>query len=490
MFDAAMRGRAPWSKPASRFAVRRASSPTYAERTRCARVDTSSTVGVHRTPPYTVSLDNVSLSRNFTPLASRPALTVVIVGQGYVGLPLAQAVAAAGMSTIGLDTRADIVDQLNEGRSHVDDLSDADVAAMVSQGYRATTDASVVAEADVIVICVPTPLSLLREPDLGAVRGATESIAPHLAPGALVVLESTTYPGTTEEVLRPIIERAGHVIGTDVLLAYSPERIDPGNTVYTIATTPKIVGGTDAASTAAAVDFYGRFVDRVVTARGTREAETAKLLENTYRHINIALVNEMARFCHELGVDIWDVIATAETKPFGFQAFRPGPGVGGHCIPIDPNYLSFEVRRRLGEPFRFVELAEEINSGMPAYVVERVRRGLVARDLYLTGARVLLLGVTYKPNISDQRESPALDVAVLLREAGATVSFHDPRVPVWHLEGDSLERVVDLAAAVAEADAVILLQAHREYDVDALAAEATYLLDTRGVTTTDKAERL
>jgi nucleotide sugar dehydrogenase len=423
-----------------------------------------------------------------SPTPSAPS--VVVVGQGYVGLPLAQATVDAGLPTVGLDTRAAIVASLNEGRSHVDDLSDADVTAMVAAGYRASTDPAVVSEADVVIICVPTPLTISGEPDLGAVRGATTSIAPHLKHGALVVLESTTYPGTTEEVVKPLIEEAGRTVGQDVLLAYSPERIDPGNAIYTIRTTPKIVGGVDDASTAAVAAFYARFVDRVVTARGTREAETAKLLENTYRHINIALVNEMARFCHELGIDIWDVIDAAETKPFGFQAFRPGPGVGGHCIPIDPTYLSFEVRRRLGEPFRFVELAEEINSGMPAYVVDRVRRGLAARGTDLAGARVLLLGVTYKANISDQRESPALEVASLLRDAGAELAFHDPHVAAWQLPDGPLDRVADLDAAVSGADAVVLLQAHRAYDPDAIAGRASYLLDTRGVTRGPGVDRL
>ena len=424
------------------------------------------------------------------PGAPPETLTVVIVGQGYVGLPLAQAAVDAGLTVIGLDTSVDIVASLNRCRSHIDDLSDAAVGAMIAAGYRASTDAAVVAEADVVVICVPTPLSFAREPDLEAVRGATASIAPHLKHGALVVLESTTYPGTTDHLVKPIIEQTGRMVGDDVLLAYSPERIDPGNPVYTIRTTPKVVGGIDAASTAAAVDFYSRFVDRVVTTRGTREAETAKLLENTYRHINIALVNEMARFCHELGIDIWDVIAAAETKPFGFQAFRPGPGVGGHCIPIDPSYLSFEVRRQLGEPFRFVELAEDINSAMPAYVVDRVRRGLASRGRELDGARVLVLGVTYKANVSDQRESPALEVGQRLRDAGAVITFHDPNVALWHLAGDALARVEDLTVAVTEADAVVLLQAHGEYDVDLLAQTAAYLFDTRGVTTSAHVDRL
>lgn len=416
--------------------------------------------------------------------------TVAVIGQGYVGLPLAQAATLAGWTVHGLDVSPGLVEALNAGRSHVDDLSDDDIAEMIARGYRATTDASVIAGSDVVVICVPTPLSEDGGPDLGAVLGATRTTAEHLRPGTTVVLESTTYPGTTDGVVRETLEAAGHVVDRDVHLAFSPERVNPGFPEYGIRNTPKLVGGVSPASTTAAAAFYSDFVEEVVVLSGAREAETAKLLENTYRHVNIALVNEMARFCHDLDIDIWEVIRGASTKPFGFQTFTPGPGVGGHCIPIDPNYLSHEVRRRLGYPFRFVELAQEINSGMPGYVVSRIGDLLNDRALAIRGARVLLLGVTYKPDIADQRESPAVPVAERLLERGATVLFHDAFVETWNLSHTSLPRVPDLAAAVAEADVVVLLQNHRSYDANALASEATVFFDTRGASTSAAAHRL
>jgi len=414
----------------------------------------------------------------------------VVIGQGYVGLPLAQAAALAGWTVHGLDVTESLVAALNGGRSHVDDLSDADIAEMLGAGYRATTDQRVIADADVVVICVPTPLSEDGGPDLGAVLAATRSCAEHLTADTVVILESTTYPGTTDHQVLPLLEAAGHVLDTDFHLAFSPERVNPGFPEYGIRNTPKLVGGVTAASTEAACAFYADFVDEVVPLSGAREAETAKLLENTYRHVNIALVNEMARFCHDLGIDIWEVIRGAGTKPFGFQTFRPGPGVGGHCIPIDPNYLSHEVRRQLGYPFRFVELAQEINSGMPAYVVSRVADLLNDTGLATRGATVLLLGVTYKPDIADQRESPAVPVAERLVEKGADVRFHDAFVETWHLRDRELTRVPDLAAAVAEADVVVLLQDHRSYDADALARDAVVFFDTRGATTSPAAHRL
>ncbi|QOD94939.1 nucleotide sugar dehydrogenase [Chryseoglobus sp. 28M-23] len=420
-----------------------------------------------------------------------PSVTAVIVGQGYVGLPLAQAAVDAGLSVIGLDMNEEIVRRLNAGDSHIDDIAAEDVATMIAGGYRASSDPAVIAEADVVIICVPTPLGESGEPDLRAVRGASEAIGEHMRAGTLVVLESTTYPGTTDDVVLPILESRGMVASADFHLAFSPERIDPGNTVYGIRNTPKVVGGIDAASTEAARAFYSRFVDTVVTAKGTREAETAKLLENTYRHINIALVNEMARFCHELDIDIWDVIRAASTKPFGFQAFYPGPGVGGHCIPIDPNYLSYEVQRKLGHPFRFVELAEEINNSMPAYVVTRVQDALNDNERALRGSQVLLLGVTYKANISDQRESPATRIAALLRAKGAIVTYHDPYVRVWnHTMGEPLESAPEAISAAREADICVLLQAHDEYDIAALTEASTLFFDTRGVTRDDAALRL
>jgi nucleotide sugar dehydrogenase len=420
---------------------------------------------------------------------------VVVVGLGYVGLPLAQAAVGAGLSVAGLDTSAAVVASLAAGRSHVDDLSDEDLSKMVCAGFEPTTDTSCLADTAAVVVCVPTPLGAEGGPDLTAVRAAMTELAAHLRPGTLVVLESTTYPGTTDEVVRPILESHGLRAGVDFPLAFSPERVDPGNTAYGISNTPKVVGGHTPACTEAATAFYSLFVDTVVPTRGTREAETAKLLENTYRHINIALVNEMARFCHDLDIDLWEVIAAARTKPFGFQAFYPGPGVGGHCIPIDPNYLSHNVRTRLGYPFRFVELAQEVNASMPAWVARRVQDALNDDGKALRGARVLLLGVTYKADVADQRESPAVPVARRLLEQGAVLSFHDPLIERWDELGEDLGEaavsVRELGSAVAEADIVVLLQQHRGYDVDALAALATRFLDTRGtVTPSDRAERL
>ena len=321
-------------------------------------------------------------------------MRAVIVGLGYVGLPLANAASDSGHEVIGLDRSNRIVDGLNAGRSHIDDLHDDDIATLLGTGFRATTEESVIAEADIVVICVPTPLDDSGRPDLTAVIGATKSIAANLRAGTTVVLESTTYPGTTEEVLKPLLEAGGLVCGRDFYLAFSPERIDPGNERFSIRNTPKVVGGVNPASTEKAVGFYSAFVESVVTTKGTREAETAKLLENTYRHVNIALVNEMAQFCHAMGIDIWDVIAAAKTKPFGFQSFTPSAGVGGHCIPIDPNYLAYKVRADLDRPFRFVELAEEINQSMPMFVSRRVQDMLNDRSKAIRGAKILLLGVT------------------------------------------------------------------------------------------------
>jgi nucleotide sugar dehydrogenase len=410
---------------------------------------------------------------------------VVILGLGYVGLPLARQAVRAGLTVLGYDRNAAVVDALAAGRSHVDDLAAADIAEMLAGGFRPSADETGIGTAEHAVICVPTPLSDQHGPDLDAVVGATEAITRHLRPGMLVVLESTTYPGTTDDVVRPLLEKSGLVAGVDFHLAFSPERIDPGNERYGPHNTPKVVGGYTPACTERAAAFYRRFTPTVVTTRGTREAETAKLLENTYRHVNIALVNEMARFCHELDIDLWDVIHAASTKPFGFQAFYPGPGVGGHCIPIDPNYLSHNVRSKLGYPFRFVELAQEINATMPAYVARRAQNLLNADGQAVHGARILLLGVTYKANIADRRESPATPLARHLLGLGAAVTYHDPHVPDWIVPGTD-----DLAGAAAAADLVILVQHHREYDADGLARIAKRFFDTRGVTTVPEAHRL
>ena len=393
-------------------------------------------------------------------------MNVVIIGLGYVGLPLAQEAVRVGLNVTGYDVKQSTVDGLNAGRSHIDDLSDGDIETMVEGGFRATTDLAELAgdnAPDVTVICVPTPLSESDGPDLTAVKAATDSAAAILKPGALIVLESTTYPGTTDEIVRPMLEKAtGLTAGIDFHLAFSPERIDPGNEVYGIRNTPKVVGGLTPACTDAAAAFYGTVCDTVVKAKTAREAEMAKLLENTYRHVNIALVNEMAIFCHELGVDLWNTIDCAATKPFGFQAFYPGPGVGGHCIPIDPNYLSYKVRAELKHPFRFVELAQEINSRMPGYVVDRAAELLNTDAKPLNGAKVLLLGVTYKKDIADQRESPARPIARKLLQRGAVLTYHDPYVDSWQVDGRDIPRAASPAAA---ADLTILLQAHSEYDL-------------------------
>jgi len=414
----------------------------------------------------------------------------VILGLGYVGLPLAREAVRAGASVLGFDVNAGVVEGLNAGRSHIDDLSEVDIAEMLDGGFRATTDESEIASAATAVICVPTPLADDHGPDLGAVRSATRAVARNLRPGMLVVLESTTYPGTTDEVVRPILEESGLRAGVDFHLAFSPERIDPGNKEFGPRNTPKVVGGHTPACTERAAEFYGRFVDTIVRTRGTREAETAKLLENTYRHVNIALVNEMARFCNQLDIDLWDVIRAASSKPFGFQAFYPGPGVGGHCIPIDPNYLSHNVRVKLGYPFRFVELAQEINATMPSYVARRAQNILNDAGLAINGSSVLLLGVTYKPDIADQRESPAVPLARLLAGLGAKVSYHDPHVRSWDIPGIDVQRVEDPEAAVRGADLTILVQNHRAYDAQHLAGLSRRFFDTRGVTRGDEAYRL
>ena len=407
---------------------------------------------------------------------------LVVIGLGYVGLPLALEACRAGLRVTGLDTSTAATAGLSAGRSHVGDVSDADVAAMLAQGFTATTDPAVLADADVVVICVPTPL-LDGQPDLRAVRAATAAVAERLHPGMLVVLESTTYPGTTDDVVRPVLEEvSGLRAGEDFSLAFSPERIDPGNAHFSLRNTPKVVGGVTAACTAAAAAFYAQVVDEVVLAKGAREAEMAKLLENTYRHVNIALVNEMAVFCHDLGVDLWDAIDAAATKPFGFEAFRPGPGVGGHCIPIDPNYLSYAVRTS-GREFAFVELAQSINDGMPSHVVDRVAALLASRGQQLDGARTLVLGVAYKADVADTRETPATAVVRALRARGAVVEFHDPHVAAFAVDGEAVTpTAAALPEALAAADVVVLLTAHAEYAPDLLVAHARLLFDARGHT--------
>jgi nucleotide sugar dehydrogenase len=414
--------------------------------------------------------------------------SVVIVGLGYVGLPLAQAATLSGLKVTGLDLNQEIVSGLSSGKSHIDDLSDADIQEMLDKRFSATTDSSCLSQADVIVICVPTPLSADGGPDLGAVISATRSVSENLKSGCLVILESTTYPGTTEEVVLPILETSGLKLG-EFGLAFSPERIDPGNHLFGMANTPKVVGGVDSKSGDSAVSFYSKFVESVIRAKGAKEAEMAKLLENTYRHVNIALMNELAEFSNLLNIDLWNAIDCAATKPFGFQAFYPGPGVGGHCIPIDPNYLAHHIKSVLGRPFKFVELAQEINEGMPAYVVSRIQDALNEQGKSLKGSKVHLLGVTYKSNIADQRESPVRPLARELLIKGAQVTFSDPYVENWNLDSEHelhdgdriLKSNEDLELALPSADIVVFLQNHKKFDVAQILANSKVILDTRGI---------
>lgn len=414
--------------------------------------------------------------------AASQCARVVVVGQGYVGLLLAMEAVLAGHHVVGLEVEAQLVFALNRGYSHVDDVSDERLSIALQRGYRATVDQSVLGSADVVIVCVPTPLAEDGSPDLSAVMIAADIVGRELIGPALVVLESTTHPGTTDDEFVPAILRHGHRLDEDVFVAFSPERVDPGNISFGIRNTPKVVGGVTVKSSARAEAFYRTMVDEVVVAKGAREAELAKLLENTFRHVNIALVNEMLRVSNDLGIDLWDAIRCAETKPFGFLAFRPGPGVGGHCIPVDPMYLSHRTRAKLGYPFRMVEVAEDINRSAPGYVVERCCLLLNEAGLAARGAHVILLGVTYKPGIGDCRESPANPIAAQLNNLGCEIRYHDPYVARWIPDGVcEYERVTELDAALPQADLVVLLQAHPEYKLDEIASSAKRLLDTRGV---------
>ncbi|MEU9398694.1 nucleotide sugar dehydrogenase [Streptomyces sp. NPDC048242] len=398
---------------------------------------------------------------------------LAVIGLGPYGLPLAQAAVAAGIPTVGYATGP-------ESGS----LSPAELRRMRSTGFRPGTDPAQLGRVRTAVICAPTPRGTDGSPDLGQVEAAARALAGQLRPHTTVVLESPVLPGTTENVLRPLLERgSGLRAGRDFHLAYSPSRVDPGNRERTPAGAPRVIGGLTPACTESAAAFYGRLTDKVVRARGLREAETVQLLETNFRHVNIALANEMAVLCHELGIDLWDVVRCAETKPFGFQAFRPGPGVGGHSVPQD---LTGHASRGL----RMVELAQQVNSRMPGYVVQRAAALLNEHGKSARGARVLLLGVTYKADIADQQNTPAHEIALRLMELGASVSYHDPLVPSWNLLDRPIPRADSLYEATSTADLTILLQPHRTYDLQGLSVKAQLLLDTRGVTPTGAAHRL
>jgi UDP-N-acetyl-D-glucosamine dehydrogenase len=407
-------------------------------------------------------------------------MRVVIVGQGYVGLPLAVRAAECGHDVVGYEVDPVRAARLTRGESYVEDVPGERLAAVVAAGrYRASTMARDCAGFDLAVITVPTPL---RDgaPDLTYIEASGKTLARFLHPGATVVLESTTYPGTTEEVLAPILEEgSGLKAGTDFHLGFSPERIDPGNQTWDLVRTPKIVSGIDEESLRVIKGFYDSVVESTVVVRTPREAELAKLIENTFRHVNIALINEIAMVAHDLDIDVWQAIDAASTKPFGFMRFTPGPGVGGHCLPIDPSYLSWRVQRALGRSFRFVELANDINNHMPDYVVRRVVDAFNSRQRAVSGSKILLLGLAYKKNTGDARESPATRVAELLTRLGAQVSAVDPHV-VEEIHAAAGVRRTELSAAeVADADAVVVLADHDEFDYELVGANARYILDTR-----------
>ncbi|HEX7246928.1 MAG TPA: nucleotide sugar dehydrogenase [Actinomycetota bacterium] len=405
--------------------------------------------------------------------------TTAVIGLGYVGLPLLVGMHGAGFPVIGLDADEDKVRRLRDHRSHIGDISDSAIEALDRASFDA--DPGALAEADVIVLCLPTPLTD-GSPDLSMVLSAAHDVARHLRPGMLVVLESTTYPGTTEEFLRPILEQTGLRAGLDFALAYSPERIDPGNRDHRLATTPKIVAGLTDRCRDLAVSFYSAFVHTVVTTSSPREAEMAKLIENTYRQVNIALVNELAVLARDLGVDIWEALRAAATKPFGYQPFWPGPGVGGHCISIDPTYLSWRAGQQLGHRVEFIEHANEVNNRMPDYVVTRIGEALNDAGKPINGSKVLGIGVAFKAGVDDLRESPSLMVLERLARRGAVVDYHDPLVPRCEIEGEEHRSVPLDASTIGNQDIVVLLTPHRGLDVHALVNSAAMVFDTRGVT--------
>ena len=404
-----------------------------------------------------------------------------VVGLGYVGLPLVMEFVHAGFHVIGYDVSERVVDLLMSGGSHIQDVPSADVAAAVTSGkFVATVVEARLSECDAISIAVPTPLSKTRDPDMAFVLSAADTIARQAHPGLCVVLESTTYPGTTRELLQPRLEARGLVVGTDIFVAFSPERVDPGNPVYNTRNTPKVVGGITPACVDVACALYASCIDTVVPVSSPEAAELVKLLENTFRAVNIGLVNEIAIVCDKLGVDVWEVINAAATKPFGFMKFTPGPGIGGHCIPLDPHYLAWKMRT-LNYKTRFIDLASEINSHMPDYVVEKVSYALNEVRKAVRGSRVLVLGVAYKRDINDVRESPALDVIRLLEERGAHVEFHDPFVAEFR-EEQHVRKGVDLSEEMLRwADAVVVITDHQSVDYQKVANHAGLVVDTRNV---------
>jgi UDP-N-acetyl-D-glucosamine dehydrogenase len=402
-----------------------------------------------------------------------------VIGLGYVGLPLAVEFALAGFHVTGFDVDASKIDAINRGHSYIPDVSQEEMEKVVKSGHlRATTDSSQLAKMDVADICVPTPLRKTKDPDLSYVVQALEGVAANLRAGQLVVLESTTYPGTTDEVALPMLSAGGLKVDRDFFLAFSPERVDPGNPTYTTKNIPKIVGGYGPASTEVAAALYSKVVSKVIPVSSTRVAEMVKLLENTFRAVNIGLVNEIAQMCHKMDIDVWEVIDAAKTKPFGFMPFYPGPGLGGHCIPIDPFYLSWKARQS-GFECRFIELAGHVNASMPEYVVERVADALNTSRKAINGSRVHVYGVAYKRDVSDMRESPALDIIELLERRGAVISYTDPFVPTLKHAGHEFQAIGEKEALNSRPDCVVICTDHSTFDWKALVASEVPVVDTR-----------
>ncbi len=426
----------------------------------------------HHRPMTTLSDD---LIRKLRDRSAR----VGVIGLGYVGLPLAVELADVGFSCTGLDVDARKVEALNRGESYIPDVPAEQVARVVRAGrFRATTDFASLADLDTVNICVPTPLRKTKDPDLSYVIGAVEHVAKHLHRGQLVVLESTTYPGTTDEVVQPMLEAGGLKAGQDFFLAFSPERVDPGNPEWTTKNIPKVVGGIDETSTGVAMALYSQRMDTVIPVSSSRVAEMVKLLENTFRAVNIGMVNELALMCHELDIDVWEVIEAAKTKPFGFMPFYPGPGLGGHCIPIDPFYLSWKARQ-FGFESRFIELAGHINGSMPRYVVQRVSEALNSASKPIKGSRIHLFGMAYKPDVNDARESPAIDVAQLLQRAGGVVTYSDPHVPEMRHDAWTLTAVPEDEAYRQGMDCAVITTNHRGFNYERMVREAPLIVDTR-----------
>jgi UDP-N-acetyl-D-glucosamine dehydrogenase len=414
---------------------------------------------------------------------------VGVIGMGYVGLPLAVELGREGFNVIGIDINPNKMKLINAGKSDIDDVSDADLKPLVKAGkIKATTDFAHLKKTDCVPICVPTPLSKTKDPDVSYILAAVREVQKYLHPGQLVILESTTYPGTTEELILPILEETGLKVGKDFFLAFSPERVDPGNAKFGTKNTPRVVGGITPWCTQVAKLFYEQTITQAVAVSSTKSAEMVKLLENTFRSVNIGLVNEVALMCDRLKIDVWEIIDAAKTKPFGFMPFYPGPGLGGHCIPIDPHYLSWKLKS-LNYYARFIELAGDINSHMPEYVVERIGRALNEKKKSLKGSKILVLGVAYKGNIRDVRESPALDVIKLLQNAGAEVTYTDPHVPSIRMDGSEMKSVKLTKELVQSSDCVAIITDHADFDYGFIVQNAQMVMDTRNATKSVKNNR-